>query len=521
MKARRIERPSARRYHLANPARTVRQRAMGVDVTLARRALRILNRIDPLPEGHEYNPTDVLLPTRTRPGVVYVQERYLGLPIYDARRAVVLRARGRSATTGSRVVATGLRTLTPARSAEDALRRAAKFIFRSCPRDVIQRGTAFPSTEQFSGFVWGDLAEPTAHLAIFLGGRARLAWVIELGSSGGRRYELVLDAKTLRLLKRRMVSQDVDASLTFSTVAHAIPFDPTWGPETWRRLVCRYEDEKWRPPASLGGVIAAGPLPAGLPDAWSLATLTLASAAFDLLAQAGARLPRTGDTPCAKVYGRAETDEALAAQAFADHVQLRALGSGGNLRHAAEDPTVILHEICHVVLSFNVGGSTLTSPFESFGESGGVCEGLADFLGLTLWNRIARDANPALGDDWLMGKVLLAKPRDYAPYWQAAPPAAPAGGFEIHARGMALCGGLIASLHALSQHQSRSLAEEALWSGLLAALQQAPHHGSLPLFCCITTRVLKALAASAAAETRQAFLAVGLPLVCSHPSPSH
>lgn len=517
---RRIERPAACRYYVASRANAHRRARLAPDLDLARRAIRILHRVDPLPEGHEYSPTDVLLPTPTRPGVVYIQERYLGLPIYDARRAVVLRQRGRSSVTGHRLVATGLETLRPAHSAEEALRVAARIVFRACPKDTLERRDAFASAEAFTGFEWGDLAEPTAHLVVYVAGRPRLAWVVELGSAAGRRYELVLDATTLRLLKRRVVSCHVSASLSFSSVAHSITFDPGWGPDTWRRLVCRYEDEKWTPPRATGGVIAAGPPPHGLPDAWSLAALTLSSAAFELLATADARLPRSGDTPCAKVYGRPESDESLAALAFADHVQLRLLDSGGIVRHAAEDPTVILHEVSHVVLSFNVGGSTLMSPFESHGESGAVSEGLADFLGLTLWNRIARDADPAHADDWSMGTVLLASPRPYAQYFQAVPPTAPKGA-GIHARGQAMCGGFIATLFALSQRMARSVAEETLWRGLFAALQQVPHQGELPLFCCVTTRVLGALPAAAAVDADAAFRAVGLPLACLHPSASH
>jgi hypothetical protein len=521
VKPRRKERPLAGRYYLGQPKKPVRPERRAADLFLARRAVRLLHRFEPLPDGHDYSPTDVLLPTRTRPGVVYIQERYLGLPVYDARRAVVLRTRGRSLVTGKRVDASGLQTLTPARSAEEAVKHAAKLVFRWCPRDALEYLATFPSTERFTRFVWGDLVEPTTHLVVYVVGRARLAWVVEVGSPGGRRYELVLDAKTLRLLKRRVISQHVSAHLSFASGTHDIDFDLAWGPTTWRRVVCKFEDRKVGLPASTGGVMAAGPPPGGLPVAWSLATLTLASAAFELMALSGARLPRSGDTPSARLFGRPEVDPSLAAQAFADQVQLRLLDKGGGgFVHAAEDPTVILHEISHVVLSFNLGGSTFTSPFESFGESGAASEGLADFLGLTLWNRIARDANGAHADDWLMGAVLLPSPRNYASYFQAPPPAAP-GTSGIHGEGMRLCAGLLAALHAFALRQSRDLAEETLWSALFAALQQAPHDGPLPLFCCMVTRVLASLPRSFAADADAAFRAVGLPLFCPHPSVPH
>jgi hypothetical protein len=182
---------------------------------------------------------------------------------------------------------------------------------------------------------------------------------------------------------------------------------------------------------------------------------------------------------------------------------------------------VVLHETSHVVLSFNVGGSTLTSPFESFGESGGVSEGLADFLGLTLWNRIARDANPAVADDWSMGRLLLPSPRDYTPYWSATPPTAPTGDGGIHARGVALCGGMLATLRSLASRQPRSDAEDTLWRALFVALQQAPHQGPLPLFCCVTSRVTAALSVSLATDAFGAFRAVGLPLTCPHADAVH
>ena len=522
MKGRRAERPHAGRYYLARRSSAGRPRPSAPDVVLARRAVRLLQRVDPLPDGHEYSPTDLILPTRAQPGIVYIQQRYLGLPVYDGRRAVVLRVRGPSRITGRSLVARGLSSLTPASSPADALRRAATLVFRSCPRGALEQRAGSPSVERFTAFNWGDVTEPVAHLAVYVAGRARLAWVVELGSRGGRRYELVLDAETLRLLKRRIISHAVAARLTFANVAHTITFDASWGPNAWRRLVCQYEDEKVKLPASVGGVMTAGPPPDGLPDAWSLAALTLASAAFELLVQAGARLPRTGDVPSAKLYGRPESDAGRAAQAFADHVELSALDLGGGaFTHAAEDPTVVLHETSHVVLSFNVGGSTLTSPFESFGESGGVSEGLADLLGLTLWNRIARDANPAHADDWSMGRLLLPSPRDYTRYWSATPPTAPAGDGGIHARGIALCGGLLAALHAFSTMQQRRAAEDALWRALFVALQQAPHQGPLPLFCCVTTRVIAALSASLATDADTAFRAVGLPLTCPHADAVH
>ena len=84
------------------------------------------------------------------------------------------------------------------------------------------------------------------------------------------------------------------------------------------------------------------------------------------------------------------------------------------MRHAASDPSVVLHELAHLVLSRGVGGTQLARPFEGAGESGAAMEGLADFLGLTLWNAIRRSSLGTPDIETLGQFVLGTSGRDYS-----------------------------------------------------------------------------------------------------------
>src|SRR6185295_14403998 len=88
-----------------------------------------------------------------------------------------------------------------------------------------------------------------------------------------------------------------------------------------------------------------------------------------------------------KLFGETVQDGAHAAFADGERVVLKGV-TGPPRRFAALDPSVVIHEVSHVVLNSAVGGSAFANPFESEGESRAVSEGLADFLGLTIWNAI-------------------------------------------------------------------------------------------------------------------------------------
>jgi hypothetical protein len=164
---------------------------------------------------------------------------------------------------------------------------------------------------------------------------------------------------------------------------------------------------------------------------------------------------------------------------------------GPNIRHAGSDPSVVLHELAHLVLSRGVGGSQVANPFEKGGDSGAVMEGLADFLGLTLWNSIRRSSGSVKDIEVFGLWVLDTDKRDYEPLI-ANPAAAPQLPFKkaksVHQKGMVLCLALwLTRAQIMSDTgMSADAADLLMWETVCDSLPKIPHQGDHPHFCCVS-----------------------------------
>jgi hypothetical protein len=177
------------------PRRRRRKRGRGsTDLSDARRALNAL-------EGEEGPPADyVVTDIRTLPlgvrrerRIVYLQQRFMGLPVYDGRRSVAFAARREDRQPAP---VRSVSKLVPATTAEASVAAAFGHVFEgSCP--TLEAVGSFASVERFTAFQGDGLSVATTHLSVFGAGRAQLAWVVDLAPVGGPRFEIVLDAGTL------------------------------------------------------------------------------------------------------------------------------------------------------------------------------------------------------------------------------------------------------------------------------------------------------------------------------------
>lgn len=497
---------------------------------LARRALRALAAADGDPRRREYAVTDVRLGTR-RHGirgrdVVFVEQQMLGLPVFDGRRSVVFDPRG-VRITGDRVNLREPRhvipTILPAAAASTAIRLVTG-------RRPVDEGTVIAAgagAERATGVGIDGLGAPvTMHLTLFGRSVARLAWVVTLTLADGDGFEVVVDATTGRLLRRRQTKDHATAFLSIDGEAGGpqagqtrmtIPFDPEWiGPS--RRFDCV---DAAGTPLSFPGPNSHGdygdPLPPAVFSRTTLNAFAIANAGFDLVAANGgtvqARVALT-------VLNAAVNDIDKLASARPSLVRpvLRFLERSSTGRHAASDPSVVLHELGHLVLSAGVGGSQVATPFEMDGESAAVNEGLADFLGLTLWNALRRAALGTASDisrfaRWAFG----SNGRDYTP---CLPPNAPGptfpGSGSSHRRGMVICAALLRCRLEIEQLAGAAQADSVMWGTLCAALDLMPHQGDLPKFCCVSRALRDVVPLSHRPRLEAALDDARVPTNCPH-----
>jgi hypothetical protein len=191
------------------------------------------------------------------------------------------------------------------------------------------------------------------------------------------------------------------------------------------------------------------------------------------------------------------------------------------MHHAASDPAVVLHELAHLVLSRGVGGTQFEKPFEGSGESGAVMEGLADFLGLTLWNSLRR-AQLVTPDMETFGRFVLGtKARDYTAMI-ATPANAPQYPFKkaksVHERGMVMCLALwLTRLDIMSQFSlSPDAADRVMWQTLCASLPLMAHEDSCPQFCCVSKALRNIVATQFKPALTKALADRLIPSNCPH-----
>jgi len=486
--------------------------ARAEELSYARQALAVLARSGSHGTAGDYAVTDVRILSRAggRKGrVVYLQQRFIGLPVYDGRCSVIFSGRLIEVTGRWRPVLS-LTKLLPDTTADSAVRWAFEHVFGgTCP--TLEPLCRFASPEKFEAFHVDGLSFASAHVTVFAGRRARLAWIVDLAQVGGPRFEVALDARTLDLLLRRELSQSASACLTLGPgePSARLFLEPTWA--TSGAVKVEFKNQAWKPPAAVSGIVCG----TATRDLHGLNAFTLANRALDLLARF---MPPPGP-PHAPVhlFTEAVSQESDAALADERGVVLKGV-VGQPDRFAVLDPSVVIHELSHLVLNAAVGGSTLQHPFESDGESGAVSEGLADFLGLTIWNSIRRSLVPERPEEEVFGSFFLAKGRDYSAYFAGDGPVRQ-GDPEPHVAGMALCGALLQARANLIDDDALGDegADEALWSALGRGLSSLPHDEGLPNFCCVRRVVLDNVPAPLRPTVEEAFEDIlKIPTPCPH-----
>jgi hypothetical protein len=523
---------SARRPYDARKRRAStkkRTSSRSAEMTLIHRALRAVARLDGDGATGEYAVTDVrraasMHGTRGR-DVVFLEQRLFGLPVYGGRRSVILDPR-RARVTGTRIELRPPSRLTPAVTAEAAACKAVEIVTGRKRLGASKLISASPGAERTSVVEIEGLESPvTAYLTLFGRTIARLAWALTFSLPDGDGFKIVIDATSKRLLRRRQTVDHATACLAIDPGAGGpaagqpqmqVTFNAAWIDPAGRNFECVSANGA---ALTLPGPNAAGNYCNAVAQPFQQTTLNsfaVANAGFDLIEQFGgilqARVKLT-------LLNSASTDVNKIALAKPDLVSplLKFMARSPSLRHAASDPSVVLHELGHLVLSAGVGGSQASTPFEMTGESAAVNEGLADFLGLTLWNAIRRtplgSADLTAFGDWVFG----ASGRNYTPFLNpgAAVPTFPGSGTP-HNRGMVLCTALLRARRAIELAASATQADSIMLSTLCAALNLMPHQGDLPHFCCVSEAMRDVVPLAHLAKLEAAFNAAAIPNNCPH-----
>jgi hypothetical protein len=506
-----IKASAYRRYDIRRlPSARGRVRGQGSgDARHVRRALATLD--GRAGGGHTYAVTDVVTvpgPGRRKTRVVYVQQRYLGLPVYDGRRSAIF-AGDRVEWTGRAVPIRSLAHFVPTSTAEQAIVAAHQIVFGEAPREL-EEMCSFSARERFAAFRSEGLRHATAHVAVLAErGRGHLVWVVDIAQAAGPRFELLLGAQNLQLMGRRLLSQWAQACITLPSGAQGakVPFDGAWAQSG--AVEVAFDNKKWKPPSANAPNVCGSTTR----DTHSLNAFSLGNLALDLFS----RLLPTLKSVQLKfdLFSEKVNGEVAAASADRGTVLLRGVSAVPG-RFAALDPTVVVHEVSHVALCAAVGGSTLSHPFEAQERSGAVNEGLADFFGLTLWNSLGRAMVVSPGVETAFGSLFLSARREYATYiaGQGAPLGDETG---AHRTGRFLCGALLRARSGFLTHGlGEDAADEAIWSALVRGLPSLPHQGGLPDFCCVRKVVSANLAPALHTIAEDAFRAIRIPAPCHH-----
>ena len=496
------------------------------DARLARRALKALRKPD-------YVVTDIV---HSRPksarkyDVVFVAQRWMGVSVYDGRRSVIF-AGGKVAVTGEHFPLTSVLPVVPAITAVDAVRAAAKKMRLKVARGSIEIVSASSGLERHTVLRVDLLRSPvTARLVVFgKKGRARLAWRLTADHPDGHAMEALVDSKTSRVLRKpKVLSYHAAACIAIAPDAGGPPvgtpaLKPTinsvWLDPAQRTIDClKFDGSDAGPVAGPNGDVcgaASGSIEETTVNAWAIANLGLA------------QLTRPGGQALGRVKmsvidaGLDPLDKVAVATPKINNSTLRFTRWNFNDRHAASDPAVVLHELAHLVLSRGVGGVQTPTPFEPVGQSGAVMEGLADFLGMTLWNSIRR-VPIGLPDLEAFGPWLMeAKKRDYAPMIldpDNAPKFPFASQNSVHLKGMGLClplwltrVQLIAGFGLTADE-----ADEAMWDTVCDSLPLMPHQGNRPQFCCASKALRGAIDTSFLPTLTQKLADRKIPDDCPH-----
>ena len=499
------------------------------DARLARRALKAIGKPD-------YVVTDIV---HSRPAsarkydVVFVAQRWKGVPVYDGKRSVIFAGR-KTRITGKHMPIRSVAPVLPVIAAADAVRAASKRMKPKVTVGAIEIVSTSMGFDRQTVLRVEQLPAPVlARLVAFRKtkgkdkGRTRLAWLLTAEHPDGHALEAVVDAGSRRVLHHRGLSYHAAACLSIAPGAGGPSIgapalkptvDSVWLVPGARPIDCLKSDGSDATPAlqANGDVCgaAAGSIEEITVNAWAIANLGLAH----LTLPGGQALGRVKMTIVNGALGALE--KVAVATPKSSNSALKFAAWTFNMRHAASDPGVVLHELAHLVLSRGVGGTQTPTPFENVGESGAVMEGLADFLGLTLWNSIRR-APVGMADVESFGAWLMdAKARDYAPMIAnpAAAPKMPFPSGDVHRNGMVLC--LPLWLTRMQIMASFSLsgdeADEVMWETVCDSLPLMPHQGSQPRFCCVSQALRDAIDTSFLPTLAQKLADRNIPAVCPH-----
>ena len=495
---------------------------------LARRALRTVKDREGEASARELVVTDVVaaVPGAQSRSVVFLEQRWMGLPIYGSRRSVIFSGR-RKFITGKRLRVRACRHLLPEKTAEAA---AVRVVLRADPklaRSQVETVARSPGQDRFTVIRVGDADQTTMvslHLSVHPTGR--LAWVATMVVHDGRAFEVVLDATTLKMLVKRELSQSGTACLHIAAAAGGpapdgtpvrLPFQPHWLDPLREAVVLRDGQ----------GTPVALPLPSNgdycgtvQPDSFAQVILNayaIANAGLDTLLPHGGKAQGTVLLTILNAT-IAAPDKVAVARPDLVRPQLRFAKLQSNRRHAGSDPTVLLHELGHLILCGGVGGGLAQAPFETGGESAAVNEGLADLLGLLLWNHLRRAHTAEVGKVHSVGAWLFENgQRDYA--FVATPGAGPIypQGNTPHVKGMVLCGALLRLWQAIADAEgSAQLADDIVLRTVCASLAILPHQGPLPKFCCISKALRLSIGQQYSARLAAALADRNIPSTCPH-----
>lgn len=512
-------------YHARVAPPSKKRARVSPEISLARRALRVLARETP---SSTYVITDIHIAPRAprRVDVVYVEQRLLGLPVYGARRSVVFTGR-RAWITGRAWAVRTPQQIIPAITPEGAVDRAAAALRTRRRNLAIRLLSAGPGPERTSVVLLEHDARATLHLAVYGATSGRLVWLVRLTLSDEDAYEVVVDAVTGKVLRRRPLADRAVSCLRIESGAGGtavgaplavLTIDTTWINGPGRRFECVDGIDNPKPPQAnaVGEFCAVNPASFNQVATHAVA---LANTGLDHLQAVGALWPRRALLRVVMQATSVAGDVAFAVPSPERPLLRLGFITSNPLRHAASDPSVLLHEMGHLVLCAGIGGGNVVAPFEPSGPSAAVNEGLADYLGLTLWNAIRRDAMPP-GTEFLDvgGWLFNNQGRNYAPLLGAGAPLPP-GGSTPHARGMALCTALLRTRAVVATSMAAPAADALMWRALIEALAVMPHQGSLPDLSCAGRALELRIPAAIRPTLVRELLRVGISTNCPHVSP--
>lgn len=384
--------------------------------------------------------------------VVRLQQRFLGVPVYDARCSVHFNGAGRiQRVVGDVVGIPHAAPIEPVLPASEAVLAASKYlaarlsktlkVAQQPPRMLCQ----FPSPERPTVLHKKPFRDPlTAHLSLLrTGGQTRLAWVVHLVLPSGRgAYEVVVCAD--RVERREVL-------LCRSTMACAVEgavfrYDPREAREVVAFPLPRGEYPQ------LGGVVPPGfPWPwvdANASDGNNVrsyanntndpfeATVAGADARFEAAPAQGSDQrvvnafyvcnflhdffqllgfdEQAGNFQRTNRTGLGDGNDQLIVQCFSGNVEGFAnmlsrkdgrspeLGLGSfQGRHTALDTDVVIHEFAHGVTNRMIGGLAHHDPLRGKQQSEALGEGYSDYFAVTIRNYYRRRAG--LPPTWAFG----------------------------------------------------------------------------------------------------------------------